>query len=47
MSKKYKYAWRTWHMQLPVIAEGWIEILARCWDNSLNTQPVEIRHAWN
>jgi len=47
LSKKYKFAWRTWHMLLPVAAEGWVEILARCWDNSLNTQPVEVRHAWN
>jgi len=22
-------------------------VLARAWDNSLNTQPVEVRHAWN
>ena len=47
MSKKYKYAWRTWHMDLPCDVEGWIEIVVRTWDNSLNTQPLEVRSAWN
>jgi sulfite oxidase len=27
--------------------EGWIEIVCRCWDNSLNTQPLNVRAAWN
>jgi sulfite oxidase len=47
MSQKYRFAWRTWHMQLPCDVEGWIEIVVRCWDNSLNTQPTEVRNAWN
>ncbi|OTA56683.1 molybdopterin binding oxidoreductase [Hypoxylon sp. EC38] len=47
MSAKYKFAWRTWNMWLPCDVEGWIEIVVRCWDNSLNTQPIEVRNAWN
>ncbi|KAI2627643.1 molybdopterin binding oxidoreductase [Hypoxylon sp. NC1633] len=47
LSPKHKFAWRTWHMWLPCDVEGWIEIVVRCWDNSLNTQPIEIRNAWN
>jgi sulfite oxidase len=47
MSDKHKYAWRTWHIDLPVDAEGWLELCCRCWDNSLNTQPAYVRSAWN
>jgi len=47
MSQKHKYAWRTWHYDLPVDAEGWLEITVRCWDNALNTQPTYVRSAWN
>jgi sulfite oxidase len=47
MSDKHKYAWRTWHIDLPVDAEGWLELCCRCWDNSLNTQPTYVRSAWN
>ncbi|KAI0377356.1 molybdopterin binding oxidoreductase [Hypomontagnella monticulosa] len=47
LSQKHKFAWRTWHMWLPCDVEGWIEIVVRCWDNSLNTQPIEVRNAWN
>uniref|UniRef100_A0A8H7XT72 Sulfite oxidase n=1 Tax=Psilocybe cubensis TaxID=181762 RepID=A0A8H7XT72_PSICU len=47
LSKKHKFAWRTWHIDLPVDAEGWIELTVRCWDNSLNTQPTFVRSAWN
>ncbi|KAI6261154.1 hypothetical protein MCOR19_002577 [Pyricularia oryzae] len=47
LSKKRKWTWRTWHMELPCDVEGWIEIVVRCWDNSLNTQPPEVRTAWN
>ncbi|KAL2429731.1 Sulfite oxidase, mitochondrial [Exophiala dermatitidis] len=47
LSPKHKFAWRTWEMRLPCNVEGWIELVARCWDNSLNTQPLEIRSAWN
>ena len=32
---------------LPCAVEGWIELVVRCWDNSLNTQPLEVRSAWN
>lgn len=47
MSKKHKFAWRTWETWIPVDTEGWIELLVRCWDNSLNTQPLEVRTSWN
>ncbi|KAK5111949.1 hypothetical protein LTR85_011696 [Meristemomyces frigidus] len=47
MSEKHRYAWRTWEMDLPCDVEGWIEIVCRCWDNSLNTQPLQVRAAWN
>jgi sulfite oxidase len=47
LSPKHKYAWRTWWLDLPVDAEGWLELVVRCWDNSLNTQPTEVRNAWN
>ena len=47
ISKKHKFAWRTWHIELPVDVEGWIELVVRCWDNSLNTQPTEVRNTWN
>jgi sulfite oxidase len=47
ISEKQRFAWRTWHFALPCEVEGWIEIVVRCWDNSLNTQPLEVRSAWN
>ncbi|GFF56898.1 sulfite oxidase, mitochondrial [Aspergillus udagawae] len=47
LSKKGRWTWRTWEMELPCDAEGWIEIVCRCWDNSLNTQPLNVRAAWN
>jgi sulfite oxidase len=47
LSKKGKWTWRTWEMDLPCDVEGWIEIVCRCWDNSLNTQPLNVRAAWN
>ncbi|KAI9734082.1 MAG: hypothetical protein M1818_007020 [Claussenomyces sp. TS43310] len=47
LSRKRKHAWRTWHFDLPMDAEGWIEVTVRCWDNSLNTQPTYVRSAWN
>ncbi|EMD00481.1 hypothetical protein BAUCODRAFT_170332 [Baudoinia panamericana UAMH 10762] len=47
MSPKARFAWRTWELDLPCEAEGWIEILCRCWDNALNTQPLNVRAAWN
>lgn len=46
LSPKHKFAWRTFHMDLPVDAEGWLELTVRCWDNSLNTQPTYVRSAW-
>ncbi|RYC58277.1 hypothetical protein CHU98_g7941 [Xylaria longipes] len=36
LSPKHKYAWRTWHMELPCDVEGWIDLVVRCWDNSLS-----------
>jgi sulfite oxidase len=47
LSKKHKFAWRTWWVDIPVDAEGWLELVVRCWDNSLNTQPTFVRSAWN
>lgn len=47
LSKKRKWTWRTWEMELPCDVEGWVEIVCRCWDNSLNTQPPDVRTAWN
>lgn len=47
MSPKHKWTWRTWELDLPCDVEGWIEIVCRCWDNSLNTQPLTVRAAWN
>lgn len=47
LSKKGKWTWRTWEINLPCDVEGWIEIVCRCWDNSLNTQPLNVRAAWN
>lgn len=47
LSKKHKFAWRTWFLDLPVDAEGWLDLVVRCWDNSLNTQPTFVRSAWN
>lgn len=47
LSKKHKFAWRTWKMDVPVDAEGWLELSVRCWDNAMNTQPTYVRSAWN
>ncbi|KAF7982850.1 hypothetical protein HWV62_25822 [Athelia sp. TMB] len=47
MSEKYFWAWRLWEIELPVDAEGWLELCVRCWDNSMNTQPTYVRSAWN
>ena len=47
LSKKYYHAWRTWEIDVPVDAEGWLDLAVRCWDNALNTQPTFIRSAWN
>ncbi|KAJ5380728.1 uncharacterized protein N7496_003156 [Penicillium cataractarum] len=47
LSKKGRWTWRTWEYDLPCDVEGWIEIVCRCWDNSLNTQPLNVRAAWN
>ena len=46
LSKKYFHAWRTWHYELPVDAEGWLELCVRTWDNANNTQPTFVRSAW-
>jgi sulfite oxidase len=47
LSPKHKWSWRTWEIDLPCDVEGWIEIVCRTWDNSLNTQPLTVRAAWN
>lgn len=31
LSTKYFYAWRLWSIELPVDAEGWLELVVRCW----------------
>ncbi|KAF2451153.1 molybdopterin binding oxidoreductase [Karstenula rhodostoma CBS 690.94] len=47
LSKKRKWTWRTYEFDLPCDVEGWVEIVCRCWDNALNTQPPDVRTAWN
>lgn len=47
LSKKRRWTWRTWEYELPCDVEGWVEIVCRCWDSALNTQPTFIRTAWN
>lgn len=47
LSAKHKFAWRTWSVSVPCDHEAWTEIVVRCWDNSLNTQPMEVRQSWN
>ncbi|KAK0653829.1 Sulfite oxidase [Lasiodiplodia hormozganensis] len=47
LSEKYFHAWRVWSVELPLEAEGWLELCVRCWDNALNTQPTFVRSAWN
>jgi sulfite oxidase len=34
LSPKYYHAARLWHMKLPVQAEGWLELVVRCWGES-------------
>ena len=46
LTQKYYHAWRLWSVDLPVDAEGWLELVVRCWDNALNTQPTFVRSAW-
>lgn len=46
LSEKYYHAWRLWEIDLPVDAEGWLELCVRTWDNALNTQPTYVRSAW-
>ncbi|KAI0477144.1 sulfite oxidase [Xylariaceae sp. FL0804] len=47
LSAKRRWAWRVWHATVPCEVEGWLELVVRCWDNSLNTQPTSVRDAWN
>ncbi|KAL7415976.1 Oxidoreductase, molybdopterin-binding domain-containing protein [Mrakia frigida] len=47
LSPKFYHAKRLWHMSVPVIAEGWLELCVRAWDNACNTQPTNPRDAWN
>lgn len=47
MTTKHYHAWRLWKIELPVIAEGWLDVCVRAWDNSCNTQPTTVREAWN
>ncbi|KAL5528033.1 hypothetical protein ACEPAF_7169 [Sanghuangporus sanghuang] len=47
LTEKHYYAWRLWHIELPVDAEGWLEFCVRTWDSSNNTQPTFVRSAWN
>jgi sulfite oxidase len=47
MSEKHKWTWRTWKTKVPCDQEGWTVLVVRCWDNAINTQPTEVRQAWN
>lgn len=31
MSEKYYHAWRVWSVEIPVDAEGWLELCCRTW----------------
>ncbi|KAF8828731.1 hypothetical protein HHX47_DHR3000359 [Lentinula edodes] len=44
---QHYYAWRLWKFDLPVDAEGWLELCVRTWDSSNNTEPTFVRSAWN
>ncbi|KEY68513.1 hypothetical protein S7711_08365 [Stachybotrys chartarum IBT 7711] len=47
LSAKHKFTWRTWTAHVPCDHEGWTELVVRCWDNSINTQPTHVRDSWN
>jgi sulfite oxidase len=47
LTTKHYYAWRLWKFDIPVDAEGWIELCVRTWDSSNNTEPTLVRSAWN
>ncbi|KJA17907.1 hypothetical protein HYPSUDRAFT_90339 [Hypholoma sublateritium FD-334 SS-4] len=47
MTEKHYHAWRLWKIDLPVDAEGWLELCVRTWDSSNNTEPTFVRSAWN
>jgi len=47
LSPKHYHAKRLWRISLPVIAEGWLELVVRAWDSRINTQPTYVRSAWN
>lgn len=47
LSAKHKWTWRTFKTSVPCDHEGWTELVVRCWDNSLNTQPMAVRNSWN
>jgi len=47
LSEKHKFAWRTFSASVPCDHESWTELVVRCWDNSLNTQPMAVRDSWN
>lgn len=46
LTEKHYHAWRLWKIDLPIDAEGWIELCVRAWDSSNNTQPTFVRSAW-
>ncbi|KAH8092558.1 Oxidoreductase, molybdopterin-binding domain-containing protein [Phellopilus nigrolimitatus] len=45
LTEKHYFAWRLWHIELPVDAEGGLDV--RTWDSSNNTEPMFVRSAWN
>ncbi|OCH91604.1 molybdopterin binding oxidoreductase [Obba rivulosa] len=47
LTQKHYHAWRLWQVEVPVEAEGWIEVCVRTWDSSNNTEPTFVRSAWN
>lgn len=47
LTEKHYHAWRLWHIEVPVDAEGWLEFCVRTWDASCNTEPTYVRSAWN
>lgn len=41
MSEKHYHTKRLWHMDLPIHAEGWLEIVVRAWGKQPTILPVD------
>ncbi|KAK1625546.1 hypothetical protein BDP81DRAFT_327756, partial [Colletotrichum phormii] len=47
LSKERIWTWRIWKIGFRCDGGSKIEIVCRCWDNALQTQPPDVRTAWN